>query len=93
MLAVCEIGLQFHLTHVVGVFDRRMTRIYRTLGWSPDVIGSSGLGREKIQVGLWEVAEETRRLLCAKTGVSPELSALWIERAFGDRTIQHAQTA
>lgn len=91
MLAVCEVGLKFHLSHVVGVFDPRMTRIYRTLGWSPEIIGASGQGREKIQVGLWEVTEKTRRTLCEKTGVSPELSALWIERAFGG-SIQQAKT-
>jgi acyl homoserine lactone synthase len=93
MLAVCEIGLHFHLSHIVGVFDPRMIRIYRTLGWSPEVIGTSGLGRDKVQVGLWEATEATRKVLCAKTGVSPAFSTLWVERSFGDRTIEHAKTA
>ncbi len=52
------------------------------------MIGSSGLGREKIQVGLWDFSEETRRILCAKTGVTPELSTMWIERAFDVPVLQ-----
>ncbi len=88
MLAVCELGLKFQLLHAIGVFDPRVSRIYRTLGWCPEVIGSSGLGREKIQVGLWEFSEETRHILCAKTGITPELSTLWIERAFDVPTLQ-----
>ncbi len=93
MLAVCEVGLKFQLKHAVGVFDPRVSRIYRTLGWSPEVIGSSGLGREKIQVGLWDFSEETRCILSQKTGITPELSSLWIDRAFELPTIKQEQTA
>jgi acyl homoserine lactone synthase len=93
MLAVCEVGMRFQLQHVVGVFDPRISRIYRVLGWSPDVIGQSGLGREKIQVGLWSFSEASRQRLCEKSGVTPELSSLWIVRAFGGTAIEKAQTA
>ena len=93
MLAVCEAGMKFQLQHVVGVFDPRISRIYRTLGWTPDVIGQACLGREKIQVGLWEFSESARKRLCAKAGVSPELSSLWIDRAFCDAVVEKVQTA
>lgn len=83
MLAGCEIGLKFGLKHAVGVFDARMVRIYRALGWSPEILGSSGEGRARVSVGLWEFSEEIRQNLCTKAGVAPELSALWIDRAFG----------
>ena len=83
MLAGCEIGLTFGLKHAVGVFDARMVRIYRTLGWSPDVLGSTGTGRNRISVGLWDFSEDIRLRLCAKAEVAPELSDLWIERTFG----------
>lgn len=94
MLAGCEVGLKFHLSHAVGVFDPRITRIsriYRALGWSPEIIDQSRLGREKIQVGLWEFSPVIRRLLCRKLGISLELSLLWVDRAFG-RKIEQAQT-
>mgnify|MGYP005986577471 CR=1 FL=1 len=83
MLGGCEIGLTFGLKHAVGVFDRRMVRIYRSLGWSPEIMGTSGAQGAQISVGLWEFSEDTRLALCAKAGVSPDLSALWIDHAFG----------
>ncbi len=33
MLAGAELGRRFHLAHAVGVFDARMIRIYKLLGW------------------------------------------------------------
>jgi acyl homoserine lactone synthase len=83
MLAGCEIGLKFGLKHAVGVFDARMVRIYRALGWSPEILGTSGEGRMRVSVGLWEFSERTRLTLCHKAEIAPELSALWIDRAFG----------
>lgn len=83
MLAGAEIGLKFGLKHAVGVFDARMVRIYRALGWSPEILGSSGEGRNRISVGLWEFSEEIRLQLCDKAKVAPGLSAFWIDQAFG----------
>lgn len=92
MLAGCEVGLQFHRSHAVGVFDPRMTRIYRALGWSPEIIGQSGAGRTKILVGLWAFSQDARTQLCEKSRIAPDLSSLWINQAFGVETGQ-AQSA
>lgn len=81
MLAGCEIGLRFGLKHAVGVFDPRMVRIYRTLGWAPEVLGSEGQGRSKICVGLWEFSEVTRELLAQKAGVSVAQSDQWFKQS------------
>lgn len=83
MLGGMEIGLGNHLSHSVGVFDARMVRIYRRLGWGPTILGSSGAGRDAISVGLWAFEPEIRPRLLARAGISPELSAHWYERAFG----------
>ncbi len=83
MLGGCEIGLSFGLKHAVGVFDARMVRIYRNLGWSPEILGSSGVGRSKVSVGLWGFSEDIRLRLAAKANVAPDLSDVWINRAFG----------
>lgn len=83
MLAGCEIGLNFGLKHAVGVFDPRMVRIYRTLGWSPEIRGSVGAGREKICVGLWEFDTVTRDTLAEKAGVTPYQSSTWFRMSFG----------
>ncbi len=83
MLGGLEVGLAFHLTDAVGVFDARMVRIYRRLGWEPTVLGTGGEGRGAVSVGLWAYDEELRAGLLQKAGVSAEMSRLWIDRAFG----------
>ncbi|RMD88861.1 MAG: autoinducer synthase [Alphaproteobacteria bacterium] len=77
MLGGLELGLGFHLAHSVGVFDARMTRVYRRLGWEPTVIGSAGEGRAAVSVGLWEFDAALRSRLAARGGVSAELSRRW----------------
>ena len=83
MLGGMEVGLNNHLTDSVGVFDARMTRIYRRLGWSPTVLGTDGNGRDAISVGLWAYDRKIRPNLLRRAGLSDELSRLWYDRAFG----------
>jgi len=83
MLAGAEIGLVFGLTHAVGVFDARMVRIYRRLGWPPQVFGQDGQGAAAICAGLWPFSAAIRDRLAQRAGISPALSALWCARAFG----------
>ena len=82
MLGGMEVGLNFRLTDAVGVFDARMVRIYRRLGWSPTVLGTGGEGRDAISVGLWEYKRELRAMLLRRAGLSDELSRLWFNRSF-----------
>lgn len=83
MLGGLEVGLGFYLTDAVGVFDARMVRIYRRLGWSPTVLGTSGQGRSAISVGLWKFDPDTRQALLRKACVTEESSRQWFDRAFG----------
>lgn len=83
MLAGCEIGLNFGLRHAIGVFDARMVRIYRHLGWAPEILGTTGSGAQAVSVGLWDFSVETRYCLAHKARVSPQLSQLWFDRSFG----------
>jgi acyl homoserine lactone synthase len=83
MLAGGEIMTGFGIRHFVGVFDARMVRIYRLIGSSPEVLGSEGEGRDKISVGLWEFTPEAKATIARRAGISPELSRLWFDRAFG----------
>lgn len=82
MLAGCEIGLRFHLRHAIGVFDARMVRIYRRLGWAPEILGAQGQGRQRVAVGLWEFSLSVRDRLALAAGVSPAQSADWFAAAF-----------
>ncbi|MBL4812060.1 MAG: autoinducer synthase [Rhodobacteraceae bacterium] len=83
MLGGSELMRAYSISHFVGVFDARMIRVYRLIGASPAVLGSRGLGRDKISVGLWEYDASGRDRLLRKAGLSSELSNHWINRSFG----------
>lgn len=93
MLGGGELMRHFGVKHFAGVFDARMVRIYRMIGSSPEVLGSSGEGRDKISIGLWEFTDTARTLVARSARVSPALSELWFRRSFGDATSPLAQTA
>lgn len=86
MLGGMEVGLGADLSHAVGVFDARMIRIYRRLGWGPIILGTSGTGREAISVGLWAFEDDVRPRLLAKAGVSAEVSRFWYDRSLEPRS-------
>jgi acyl homoserine lactone synthase len=79
MLGGLDLGLRFGLSHAVGVFDARMVRVYRALGWSPAVMGTEG----DVSVGLWAFEAELRPALLRKAGVTAEAADGWMRRAFG----------
>jgi len=85
MLGGVEVGRGFGITQCVGVFDARMVRIYRMIGASPDVLGSSGTGRERISVGLWTYDPYDRMQVLARAGLSSALSEHWYARSFGEK--------
>lgn len=93
MLAGGEIMQGFGIEHFAGVFDARMIRIYTAIGSCPDILGSEGTGREKISVGLWSFSQEAYDRVARRSGVTPELSRLWFDRAFGSASVQPAQQA
>ncbi|MGH1452225.1 MAG: acyl-homoserine-lactone synthase [Paracoccaceae bacterium] len=92
MLAGGELMQAFDVAHFVGVFDARMVRIYRRIGSSPDVLGSSGSGRDQISVGLWEFSQDSKGRVAQAAGISPELSQLWFDRSFGGARAKLAMT-
>ncbi len=91
MLAGGELMRAFDLTHFVGVFDARMVRIYSRIGASPEVLGASGTGREKISVGLWPYRAEDRVRVLERAGVSSQTSETWFRDAFGHGVVPEAE--
>lgn len=83
MLAGGEVMRGFGIKQYVGVFDARMVRIYRMIGASPRIIGSTGEGRDQISVGLWGFCDASRLRVAQRAGLSPEVSQLWFRRAVG----------
>jgi N-acyl-L-homoserine lactone synthetase len=92
MLGGGEMMRAFGIDHYVGVFDAHMTRVYRLMGVGPEVLGTSGSGKQAISVGLWHYDALLRDHLLAKAGLSSDLSEHWFNRAFG-RPIDLAMTA
>lgn len=82
MLGGGEIMRHFGFRHFVGVFDRRMVRIYRAIGSSPEILGSEGVGKDQINVGLWEFTPETYEQVAKRAGISPAQSLNWFARSF-----------
>lgn len=69
MLSGGEMMEGFGLTHIAGVFDARMIRIYRLIGSSPVVLGSEGSGRDQISVGLWPYSPEDCNRVAERAGI------------------------
>ncbi len=82
ILGGLEVGLGHGLTQAVGVFDAPMIRVYRRLGWAPELLGTQGTGRNGISAGLWTFGPERRGILLRKSGLSAEISRHWYRRAF-----------
>lgn len=82
LLAGVEMGLRFGLSQALGVFDARMPRIYGRLGHLPDVIGTSGDGRDAISVGVWDVTEGARSEISRRSGISLAQVEAWFDHSF-----------
>lgn len=81
MLGGAQLGMGLGLTRAVGVFDPRMVRIYRLLGWQPVVLGTKGEGTQAISVGMWAFSEDVRQRMARKAGIAPELAQHWFDAA------------
>lgn len=83
VLAASELGLGLGLRAALGVFDRPMVRVYRRLGWAPEVLGSAA----GISAGRWAFDTDRHDALCAATGICARQSRDWWEVTFGDLSI------
>ena len=69
----------FGLTHIAGVFDARMIRIYRLIGSSPTVLGTEGTGRDQISVGLWPYSADDCNRVAQSVPASPRTVAAVVQ--------------
>ena len=70
LLGICETALSAGVQQIVGVFDRRMIRIYQRGGWSPELVGENGTGRDRVYLGLWDVSEQSAASIRRASGFS-----------------------
>ncbi len=87
-LAGLEIMRNLSIPHFAGVFDRRMVRIYRSLGFSPEIVSSAGSGRDRISLGLWEYDVQAYHRVAQRAGISPEMSQRWFDISFGSASAE-----
>ncbi len=88
LLACLEAALRFGIEQAVGVFDARMPKIYGRIGHQPEVIGSTGTGRDAISVGIWTVSDEVRAEVSRRSGVPLSVAARWFDASFPSRVIE-----
>lgn len=90
MLGGAELMARFGLTHLLGVFDQRMLRVYRIMGSVPELLGTDG----SIGVGLWHENAADRLRLLSRSGIDPAAISCWTDAAFGaERPRELALTA
>jgi N-acyl-L-homoserine lactone synthetase len=65
MAAAAVLGRRAGLTHVLGVFGAPMLRVYRGIGWLPEVLGRDA----ETCVGLWDFADPPLDRLCRKASL------------------------
>ena len=77
-----ELMDNFKLSHFCGDIDPRMERIYRLYHVEPDVIGSTGEGKDRIGVGLWEMKPQAWAPTLTRLGIDRDTSLAWFDRSF-----------
>jgi acyl homoserine lactone synthase len=82
LAAGVELGLRFGLDQAIGVIYTRPLPIYHRIGHKPDVIGSDDNGRDSISICVWNLTEEARDAICARSGIPAALVARWFDQSF-----------
>ncbi len=90
LAAGVELGLRFGLDQAIGVIYTRTLPIYHRIGHKPDVIGSDDNGRDSISICVWNLTEEARDAICARSGIPAALVARWFDQSFN---VPHAEFA
>jgi acyl homoserine lactone synthase len=83
LAAGLEFGLRSGYDQALGVIYERTLPIYRRIGWIPDVVGTSGEGRDRICVVLWNFDVESRNHVAEKAGIPLCVLQRWYDRSFG----------
>lgn len=79
LAGAAELGRGMGLSHALGVFDCRMPRVYKRLGWEPDVMGTA----DDISAGIWAFETDRRVDLAKRAGLKLETLRFWFDSAFG----------
>lgn len=81
MAAAGKIMKEYEIKHYIGVFDRRMERVYQWIGSSPTVLGRTRIGSASAGIGLWDFDEILYQELLTKAGISNIEMELWFSNS------------
>lgn len=56
LIGLCQLCLLSGVQQIIGVYERRMTRIYGRIGWVPTPLASACAGN--LILGLWDASEQ-----------------------------------
>lgn len=90
LMGTLEMGLEYGLTYIVGVFDKKMLRVYRRIGWSPEVIGEANHDGAVICAGLWPVTEEAYAILSGRSTIAAMSTIPVLDQAIRDLVAEKA---
>ena len=56
LMELCSLALNSGIEHILGVYEFPMARIYKRIGWEPELLARSKEGYGQLAVGGWEVS-------------------------------------
>ena len=90
VVAAGEIMSEFSIEHLVGVFYSQTGRVFGLNGIIPDILGSNGTGKDRIDVGVWEVTPIALQRALKRLRISRATSKAWFKSAF-DRSLKSSE--
>ena len=66
LIGICDLALQSGIDQIVGLYDQRMVRIYRRIGWSPSPLATTERATERLTVGIWDVSAQALQRMQAR---------------------------
>lgn len=82
VLAAGELMEAFAIEHLIGVFYSQTGRIFGLNGILPDILGSTGKGKDQIDVGVWEVTQIALQRALKRVGITRKTSKGWFRASF-----------
>lgn len=83
LLAGQVLGLAQGLEAAIGVYDLRMMRVYRRLGWVPDKLSEAEDPSGRIALGAWRFSNAIMAQLAVRSQTKPRIAEIWVDRAKG----------
>ncbi|MEO0342970.1 MAG: acyl-homoserine-lactone synthase [Pseudomonadota bacterium] len=83
LLAGQSLGLAQGLEASLGVVYKHTLRIYRRLGWEPEVLQSASDPTGSIVLGAWHFDHLIQAGLARRAGLKPRVAKHWVKRALG----------